>query len=341
MSSQESEPIQRPLRRFGDRVLGFTLRYLATAISYTFLPVNHFYGACVGQFLWMVGGNIRRTTEINLAIAFPDRSDEERRTLAKQSLRELGKTITELGPLWCGSRRRVQNMIADVRGNAFVDTARDQGKGVIVLVPHFGAWEMAGLHLSIQYNIVSLYRPPRLRTIDYFSRTARERFGAQLVPTNVSGVRSLFKSLRKGDLTGILPDQDPGELGGVYAPFFGRETRTMVLASRLAAKTNSVVVVCLAERLPWGKGYCIHFIRVDPVISSKDEKEAATALNAAIESAIRINPAQYLWSYRRFRSSATGLTNPYKQNSTPSLKIHRPDGIDSVTPTDQPRRRAA
>ena len=318
-------------RRVADRVLGRTLRVLAKSLNYTYLPINHLYGTWVGRVLWWFNTDAKRVAKANVRIAFPELNEQQQSSLVKQSLAELGKTITELGPLWCGSKRRVERLVAETRGESLIRETQDQGRGVIVLAPHFGAWELAGLYLSVHYSITSLYRPPRLTTIEGFTRGARERFGARLVPTNVSGVRALCRSLRDGNLVGILPDQDPGDSGGVFAPFFGHDARTMVLVSRLAAKTNGAVVFCVAERLSAGKGYRMHFIPADPDIGSADEYKAASALNKDIESIININPAQYQWAYKRYRARVNGQLNPYEQ--APAERL----------PSDQtvPYRRAA
>lgn len=300
---------------FLQRVACWGLRSLVHMLSFTFLRVNHFYGACVGRVLWWSDNELKRTSEANLSIAFPEMPEFQRSELLKQSLVELGKTITELGPTWCWSDRRLKEKIHEVRGTEVIDAANEAGRGVIILAPHFGAWEMVGLHLSMNYKIVSLYRPPRLKAIDGFMRDVRQRFGAQLVPTNVSGVRAICRSLRDNEMVGILPDQDPGESGGVEAPFFGHSARTMLLVSRLARKTDSVVVFCVAERLSKGLGYRLHFAQGNSEIASSDELAAATALNDGVESIIKINPAQYLWSYKRYKGTSTPQVNPYRRKA--------------------------
>jgi KDO2-lipid IV(A) lauroyltransferase len=87
----------------------------------------------------------------------------------------------------------------------------------------------------------------------------------------------------------------------------------MLLASRLAAKSDCLVVYCVAERLPRGAGYRIHFKQAHPDVASANDLTAATAINEGIESIIGINPAQYLWSYKRYRANAHAPVNPYKR----------------------------
>jgi len=295
------------------RLLAMTLCGLVRLLSFTFLRVNHFYGACVGHVLFAFARETKHVARTNLRIAFPEKSDSDRESLLKNSLVELGKTITELGPLWSWNQPRTTALIKEIRGQHLVDEALEHGRGVIVLVPHFGAWELVGLHLSIEYKVVSLYRPPRLSDIADFVRNARQRFGADLVPANISGVRAVRSSLKENQMVGILPDQDPGESGSVRAPFFGYSARTMVLVSRLASNSKCKVVFLAAERLSRGEGYRLHYLPADPNIASADDMVAASALNAGVENVIKIAPAQYQWSYKRFGGRIAGTLDPYKQ----------------------------
>jgi KDO2-lipid IV(A) lauroyltransferase len=315
-SSCDAERFRETGRSWSRRLLAFVLTCLVHLLSLTFLRVNHFYGACVGRALYLFAKKTKRIGRTNLKIAFPNRSADERECLLRSHLVEIGKTITELGPLWSWGRRRTSNLVVDIQGQQHVDDALSHGRGVMVLVPHFGSWELCGLHLSMRYGVVSLYRPPRLSGIADFVRRARQRFGAKLVPTDLSGVRAIRTALKQNKMVGILPDQDPGEEGSVRAPFFGRSARTMVLVSRLASKSQCKLVFLAAERLPKGAGYRLHFLPADQEIASRDDVVAATALNRGVESVIALAPAQYQWSYRRFRGRVNGKADPYKRSES-------------------------
>jgi len=125
------------------------------------------------------------------------------------------------------------------------------------------------------------------------------------------GVKSLYKALACNELIGILPDQDPGKNGGIFAPFFNIQTNTMLLLSRLATKNCTPIIFCYAERMPRGKGFHLHFIPANKKISDKNSQIAATGLNADIEKCIRQLPQQYQWSYKRFRNRPEGEKRIY------------------------------
>jgi KDO2-lipid IV(A) lauroyltransferase len=117
----------------------------------------------------------------------------------------------------------------------------------------------------------------------------------------------LIKALKLHQGVGLLPDQVPPEGQGVWAPFFGRDAYTMTLSARLALTAGARVLLIWGERLSWGRGYRVHLRPFRPDAGgqmSPDPLEAARQINAAMESLVRECPAQYLWSYDRYKAPA-------------------------------------
>lgn len=245
---------------------------------------------------------LTRITQLNIALCFPRLTGIEQATLVKHSLIETCKAFCELGALWLWPKEEVFKLVQQVRGEEYLSQALQQGRSVLLLTPHLGAWEMAGLYASSRYPMTALYRPPKLAGLHQLIHSARERAGGRFVATDHTGVRALYHALQRGEVVGILPDQVPHEANtGVFAPFFGVPAYTMVLVSRLARKTKAAVVFTYAERLPKG-GFHIHFLPADSAaIAAPDLTVAAHALNQGIERCIQRCPAQYQWSYKRFK----------------------------------------
>ena len=135
-------------------------------------------------------------------------------------MRETGKNISELAPFWFWKKHKVSNLLSDQVGREILDAAKAQGKGVIIASPHFGAWELAGLLLSIEAPIHFLYRPNRKPHLDEPVINARERFGGKCYPITSRGLGKLVRALKTGDTVAILPDQEPEQDHGVFAPFY-------------------------------------------------------------------------------------------------------------------------
>ena len=266
------------------------------------LPVAHAIGATLGWLLWGIPNEVRRIAARNLARCFPELAPAERDRLLRRNLTETGKLLLELGPLWLWPGERVLGLVrGSVAGEEALSAAVRQRQGAILLTPHLGAWEMAGLYYSSHHPLTILYRPSRLG-LDELSRQGRGRLGGKVVATDAHGVRTLLTSLRNGDILGILPDQDPGDEGGVFAPFFGIAASTMTLVSRLALKTGVPVFLTWAERLPRGRGYALHLWTLPEVTAAASLEASVAALNRGVEAAIRTLPTQYLWAYKRFKT---------------------------------------
>ncbi len=284
----------------------FFVRQIFTVMSWLPLSVVHWLGSLLGRSLMWFANDMRKVAFVNIQRCFPHCTEQQQRALLSQCLQETAKAILEVGVLWLRPLSRVLPLVREVRGEALLAQAMTKGNGVILAVPHLGAWEMVGLYGSSHWPMTSLYRPPRQPSVNGIMQQGRERAGATLVPTDASGVRALYKALGRGELVAILPDQDPGRVGSVFAPFFGIQASTMTLLSRLAGKTGATVLMAYAERLPKGQGYRLHFQEPGTKLVEGDETQKATNLNQAVERCVLQLSAQYQWGYKRFKTRPEG-----------------------------------
>ena len=109
----------------------------------------------------------------------------------------------------------------------------------------------------------------------------------------------------------MLPDQDPGREGSVFAPFYGIQASTMTLLPKLLLKTGASLIFGYAERLPRGNGYHIHFLPADNTLWTQDLIQTATQLNHSVETCVRQLPTQYQWAYKRFKTRPDGEPRIY------------------------------
>jgi len=289
----------------------FLIKAMLSAFSLLPLPVTHLIGIVIGWCLNHVPSELKRVSAVNLKLCLPSLDETSRRHLLQESLIEMAKTATELGPLWYWRKERFTALVKKVSGEEAVKHALERGQGVIIAAPHLGAWEMVGLYCSTRYPITSLYRPPRITELDTLVRKSRSRFGAHMVPTDISGIRALYNALTRGEFVGILPDQEPGTGNGVFTPFYGIPAYTMTLLYRLTCRTKATIFFTYAERLPKGKGYHLHFVPALQDISEFDQAMALEHMNKNIEACVNAIPAQYQWSYKRFRTRRAGEPDYY------------------------------
>lgn len=276
------------------------IKFIAWLFARLPLPVAHFLGVCLGRIVFAASPHYRRRLRDNLSACGIATDTEALNSLVRANVAESGKAIAELPYVWLRPTKDLLNNITSRQGWDAVLAAKAEGKGLIMLTPHLGSFELIGRYLAAQFPITVLYRPPKLTWLEPLMRAGRQRDNAQLATTDIRGVRSLLKALKRGDALGILPDQAPGAGDGVWAKFFGRPAYTMTLIQRLQERSGAPIITMFAERLPQNKGFSLHFSRLHNPLAS-DDVMAATQLNAAMEELIRQAPGQYLWSYNRYK----------------------------------------
>ncbi|MGB1950385.1 MAG: lysophospholipid acyltransferase family protein [Marinobacter sp.] len=269
-------------------------------------------GRLLGTLGWVFNSTSRKVTEINLRICFPDLPESRRRDLARSSLRHTGQTLMEIPLMWEWPVEDCLGLIREIEGEELLAEAKKDGRGLLLLAPHLGNWELTGLYFSSRYRMAALYSPPHIREFEDYMIQVRGRMGSELVRGDRRGLARLIGLLREGEVAGILPDQSPRGKGNAYAPFFGMEVRTMTLVTKLLQKSGAKPLTVFAQRIKDGQGFRLVIRECEPGISDPDPVIATTALNKSIESVVREVPEQYQWEYKRFRHRPTGLPHPYK-----------------------------
>lgn len=277
------------------------------------LPLRwmHRIGAMIGRLFLLFPNRNRRVAERNLELCFPDATEAERRRLLRRNFLETGRSLAELGYFWTRPAGDVLGLIQEVEGQAAFDAALNGDQGILLAAPHLGAWELLCQYLAARGPLTVLYREPRDPGVEAVVNAGRNRLGTELVRAGPQGVRRLFRALKEGRIVGILPDQQPKRGNGEFAPFFGIPALTMVLLTRLAAKSGAPVVFGFAERLDDSRGFRLHFRAAPEEVSSPDSRIAVAALNRTVEEMVRIAPAQYQWGYKRFSIRPEGESPLY------------------------------
>ena len=267
-------------------------------------------GGLLGILVMTLVGKTRRVVDINLAITFPDWSESQRRQLRWRNFQELGRTALELGPLWSRPLPQSLAMVCEVVGEEAVDDALALGRGVILFTAHLGPWEAAVLYTGQRWPITGMYRALRNPGLDALMRQGRERSGARQL-NKERGIRPLFRALKRGEVIGILTDQNVDPKEGVFAPFFGHPACTTPILARLAARDAVPTFGMFAYRLANGAGFRIEFVPMPASFPSGDDVADAAGMNAQMEAAIRKSPEQYWWVHRRFKDQPALSPVPY------------------------------
>ncbi|EOC9307222.1 lysophospholipid acyltransferase family protein, partial [Acinetobacter baumannii] len=191
-------------------------------------------------------------------------------------------------------------------------------KGVVLIVPHFGTWEVMNAWCAQFTSMTILYKPVKNADADRFVREARSREQANLVPTDESGVRQIFKALKQGETTVILPDHTPN-VGGDMVNYFGVPLASSNLSAKLIQKTKAKALFLYAIRNE-NDGFTMHIEPMDEKIYEGTADDGTYVIHQAIEQLIYQYPEHYHWSYKRFKANPA-LDNIYNIDPTEALKI--------------------
>ncbi len=259
------------------------------------LPMLHLLGAALG-LLALLRGRHRRLIADNLRHA-----GLYSPLMVMRVGMELGKMLVELPYIWLRPLDEVTGLIREVQGWEHVEAGLRWGNGLIVLGPHLGCLEMAGLYLASRMPMIALYRRPRQAWFHDLMQRGRTGTLGRAVEPNLAGVRALFKALKRNEAAWVLPDQHANDGDGVWTPFLGRWAYMPTLLYRLHDKTHATLLLFQCKRLPWGRGYRL-VIEPLPDLPA-DTAVASRIVNRVMEERIRQLPEQYLWSYRLHRTS--------------------------------------
>jgi KDO2-lipid IV(A) lauroyltransferase len=159
--------------------------------------------------------------------------------------------------------------------------------------------------------VASIYQTQSNPVFDAAMRRGRMRFGQGELFARSDSVRPLVRAIRRGHAFFNLPDMDFGRKDSAFVPFFGVPAATLLAPSRMARALDMVVQPVVAQILPGGRGYRVHFLPPWTDWPSDDPLADAQRMNLWIEAAIRADPAQYLWVHRRFKSRPKGVADRY------------------------------
>jgi len=276
------------------------------------VPLLAYLGRGLGWFFYVFDRRRRHIAEVNLKLCFPELTASGHIHLLRNHFLTSGQALLcTLGIIWYRPRRRLTKWVRLI-GREHYDNALRQNRNIIIVAPHFLGVELAFARLSMEQEIVGMYRPPRHNILHWALDHKRRQFGA--IPIENDGsLRKLIRILRNGVPFYYAPDLDQGRTPQhVYAPFFGHTAATVTALSRLAKMTNAVVLPYVARQLDSNKGYEARFYPPLENFPGVDVQADAERMNGLIESWVRENPEQYFWIHRRFKTRPGNEKSLYK-----------------------------
>jgi Kdo2-lipid IVA lauroyltransferase/acyltransferase len=292
----------------------------AVVMAFSLLPDFILYrlGVLGGYIGFLLDRRHVAIAMVNLAIAFPERSEPERRRILRDSYLNLGRSGAEYVRLAGFFYRRLVSRVTYERFHYWDEIKRRYpGRGIVVLTAHFGNFELlAAAHALHGHQITLVHHTQRFVAGDAFITWVRERAGVDLARKR-SAARAVLKALGDGELVGIPFDQNAKRGEAIFVPFFGEPAATSRTLARLVQKSQAIVVPVFIVREPDNRSHRIVIQDLIPLQDSGDA-DADVAENTArflrpIEDIVRRYPEQFLWQHRRYRTRPRGMAPLYEE----------------------------
>lgn len=266
-------------------------------------------GAAIGWLAYAATPRLRRTGLKNLALAFPDAPAAQRKTILRAMYRHLGWQLAEFCHMPGYTLERANQFIR-YEGLEHYLAAKQRGKGVLVLTGHLGAWELSSFYHSLAgYPMGMVIRRLDNPWINRLVNDIRTQHGNRVLPKD-DFARGLIAAMRAGETVGVLMDTNMTPPQGVFVDFFGHAACTASGVARVALRTGAAVLPGFLAWEPAEKRYVLHFLPELQLADTGDAERDAVAntqmFTAALESAIRRYPEQWLWVHRRWKTRPPG-----------------------------------
>ena len=267
------------------------------------------FAASVTRIIFSLQPKLKKTTEFNLRLAFPDWTDAQREETTRKMVRNLGWMAAEFARLPGLTKENVEEVVVLEGHENFLEGQR-RGKGVLYLTGHIGAWELSSFaHALYGYPLQYMARPLDNRRLDALVNQYRCASGNRPIYKNESA-RVMLKILKEAGTVGILADQNTLPAEGTFVDFFGKSACTTTGIARVALHTDAAVVPGYAY---WDEAAGKYRLSFEPPVelsrsgdTERDVLENTRRFAKIIEEIIRKHPDQWVWVHQRWKTRPEG-----------------------------------
>jgi Kdo2-lipid IVA lauroyltransferase/acyltransferase len=299
------------------------IEWLQYAVAWTFVkvlgtlprPVARWLAAGGTRLLLAMRPKMRKTAEVNLRLAFPGWTEQQRRDVLRKMTRNLGWMAVEFARFPKYTRENIADTIV-LDGHENFLAGQRHGKGVLYLTGHIGAWELSSYaHALYGFPLHYMARPLDNKPLDAMVNLYRGRSGNQPIYKNESA-RTMLRVLKDAGTLGILADQNTMDQEGVFVDFFGTPACTSTGIARVALHTDAAVVPGYAV---WDESLGKYRLRFEPPVelvrtgdTEKDVAENTQRFAKVLEEIIREYPEQWVWIHARWKNRPRGEPKIYE-----------------------------
>jgi KDO2-lipid IV(A) lauroyltransferase len=262
----------------------------------------------LGKLMQLCMISRRRVAKSNLEICFPELTASQRNDLLKAHFASLGMAVFEFLRAWWGRLPPLDSGFI-LEGLEHIAQARIDGRGVILISPHFTTLEICTRLLCQHAAVAGMYRPHESPALDWAVKRGRMGHAAAMFARDE--LRPAIRHLKSGGVLWFAPDQESRRGDSVFVPFFGRPAWSLTSTHQMARLSGALVLPLFHERLADGR-YRVEIGAPLADFPGKDPLADTARVMALIEAQIRRAPAQYLWIHKRFKTQPEGMVAPYQ-----------------------------
>lgn len=264
-------------------------------------------GRGLGRIAHLFSRRDKRVADVNIRLCLPHMEPRDRKQLIRKHFESLGCALVETAYVWWARDAWLKRIIR-IEGTEHLTQALAQGRGALLLSAHFTTLEIGAKALALIGPTSLMYLTPQNPLLAEMSRRGRARKAVQAIASDQ--IRELLVNLKKNIPIWYAPDQRYEDKTSAIVPLFGHPASSNVATSRLAKISGAVVLPYFPERLDDGSGYVMRILPPFDDYPSDDPIKDTQRFHRLIEAHVQRCPAQYLWTYKRFKIS--GVADPYK-----------------------------
>jgi Kdo2-lipid IVA lauroyltransferase/acyltransferase len=274
-------------------------------------PAAYSVGRSMGRIAYLLASELKRTGAINLRLAFPEKTDQERAVLLRECFESLGRELGLFSQMASRSREHLRQLM-EVEGFENITNAKAaRGHHLIYYTGHLGAWELTSFGPSVlEHPFTFLVRRIDNPKIEEFVDRVRTRFGNETID-KLSAARSMLKILRSGESAlGLLTDLNTLDDEAIFVDFFGVPAATTFVIAKLAVRTKTPLIPIFA---PWSEEKGKYLLIVETPIQAEctgdeeaDVRRLTVEITKRVENQIRRYPGQWLWIHKRWKTRPPG-----------------------------------
>jgi KDO2-lipid IV(A) lauroyltransferase len=290
---------------------------LQYAVAWTFVktlgalprPLARGLAAGAARLLLLLLPKLRKTAEFNLKLAFPEWTDQRRRSVMRQMTRNLGWMAAEFARFPKYTKENIESAVV-LDGHENFLAGQSRGRGVLYLTGHIGAWELSSYaHALYGFPLHYMARPLDNQRLDAMVNTYRGLSGNKPIYKN-EAARTMLRVLKDAGTVGVLTDQNTMPEEGVFVDFFGTPACTTTGIARVALHTDAAVVPGYAF---WDENLRKYRLRFEPPVelirtgdTERDVFANTQRFAKVLEDIIRRYPGQWVWIHARWKNRPKG-----------------------------------